>query len=237
MQTITSYLKGNSYPGRGIILGLTPDGTKAVLAYFIMGRSENSRNRVFVDTGLELKTQAHDPAKLADPSLVIYTALRRFENRIIITNGDQTDTIYEAFCRGESFEQALHCRCYEPDSPHLTPRISGLVTVEAGALAYKLSILKKGAGEDCLRFFYDYAQPRPGQGHIIHTYMGDGNPLPCFSGEPPCLHTSGDVGAFTQELWAALDAENRVALHVRYIDLVNSPAMDSRNLDRFSSGL
>jgi hypothetical protein len=234
MQTITNYLHGNSYPGRGIILGLTPDETRAVLAYFIMGRSENSRNRVFVDTDLELKTKAHDPAKLADPSLVIYTALRVFEDCVIVTNGDQTDTIYEALRRDESFEQALHNRIYEPDAPHFTPRISGLAIIDEGKLDYRLSILKKGSGENCLRFFYDYAQPRPGEGHIIHTYMGDGNPLPSFTGKPPCLHTSDDIDAFTQELWAALDAENRVALHVRYIDLDDYPTSQSRNLDRFT---
>jgi hypothetical protein len=199
-----------------------------------MGRSENSRNRVFVTDELGgLKTQAHDPAKLADPSLVIYTVLRMFENRVIVTNGDQTDTVYEAFCRGESFEQALHSRCYEPDAPHFTPRISGLMAVESGALAYKLSILKKGHSEDCLRFFYDYAQPQPGKGHIIHTYMGDGSPLPCFAGEPVALSVDNDIDAFTQELWAALDEENRVALHVRYIDLGNYPVMKSLTLDRF----
>lgn len=233
MLSITDYLKPNPYPGRGIMLGLTPNGSEAVLAYFIMGRSENSRNRVFEEQNFTLKTQAHDPAKLADPTLVIYTALRLFENRVIVTNGDQTDTIYEALRQGASFEQALHSRCYEPDAPHFTPRISGLITVEDGRLQYKLSILKKGNGDDCQRFFYDYAQPRSGEGHIIHTYMGDKNPLPCFSGEPPCLYTSNNIEYFTQELWETLDAENRVALHVRYIGLKEYPQSRSLTLSRF----
>lgn len=232
MQSITDYLQPNPYPGRGIILGLTPDGKQAVLAYFIMGRSENSRNRVFVSKGIELRTKAHDPAKLADPSLVIYTALRQWGKHIIITNGDQTESIYEGFYQSNSFEESLRTRKYEPDAPNYTPRISGLLTIERGKLSYKLSILKKGAGEDCQRFFYEYDEPRPGQGHIIHTYLGDGSPLPSFCGEPVGLPTNNDIEAFTQELWAALDAENRVALHVRYIDLEEYRG-HSRTLDRF----
>jgi IMP cyclohydrolase len=235
MLTIIDYLHGNSYPGRGIFLGLTPDSKQAVLAYFIMGRSENSRNRVFVEEKFELKTQAHDPAKLSDPSLVIYTALRLFENRVIISNGDQTDAIYEAFSRGRSFEEALHNCSYEPDAPHFTPRISGLLAIEAGCLQYKLSILKKGIGEDCLRFFYDYAEPRAGEGHIIHTYMGAGHPLPCFAGEPPALSTNDDINAFSQELWAALDKKNRVAAHIRYIDITAEyPNAQWCTIDRFN---
>ncbi|MCL1906235.1 MAG: IMP cyclohydrolase [Clostridiales bacterium] len=233
MLSAADYLKPNPYPGRGIMLGLTPDGTKAVLAYFIMGRSENSRNRVFAEEPLQLKTQAHDPAKLADPSLVIYTALKVLENRVIVTNGDQTDTIYEALRGGNSFEQALQSRCYEPDSPHFTPRISGLMTIEEGRLKYKLSILKKGGKDDCRRFFFDYAEPRPGEGHIIHTYMGDGYPLPCFSGEPVSLTTRDGINDFTEELWEALDGDNRVALYVRYTDLTEYPRAQSKTIDRF----
>ena len=234
MLTTTDYLRENSYPGRGIFFGLTPEGSRAVLAYFIMGRSENSRNRIFAEKDLILKTQAHDPAQLTDPTLVIYTALRMYANHIIVSNGDQTDTIYETLRQGGSFQQALHSRCYEPDAPHFTPRISGLITILAGRLHYSLSILKKGAGDDCLRFFYDYATPRPGEGHIIHTYMGDGNPLPCFTGEPPLLPTSGNINDFAEELWAALDEENRVALHTRYIDLANYPLMQTITHDRFA---
>jgi len=235
--TITDYLSGNPYPGRGIFLGLTPNGNQAVLAYFIMGRSENSRNRVFVLDGADLKTDAYDPAKLADPSLVIYTALRLFEDHFIVTNGDQTDTIYETMKHGGSFEHALYTRAYEPDAPHFTPRISGLITIADNHLQYKLSILKKGNGEDCQRFFYGYAEPRAGEGHIIHTYMGDGSPLPCFNGEPVCLNTDNDIEVFTQELWAALDKENRVALHVRYHDIKHSGSGQSCTVDRFSGKL
>ncbi|MCL2496703.1 MAG: IMP cyclohydrolase [Clostridiales bacterium] len=235
MLTITDYLKQNPYPGRGILLGLTPDGSQAVLAYFIMGRSENSRNRVFVESeDFKLKTEAHDPTKLTDPSLVIYTALSLLDNRVIVTNGDQTDTIHEILRQGGSFEQALHTRSYEPDSPHFTPRISGLITIVKNRLQYKLSILKKGNGEDCQRFFYDYMEPQPGESHIIHTYLGDGSPLPCFAGEPVSLATHNDIGSFTEELWAALDKDNRVALHVRYINIENYPVKQSRMLDRFN---
>lgn len=233
MPSITDYLKPNPYPGRGIMLGLTPRGSEAVLVYFLLGRSENSRNRIFVEEDSTLKTQAHDPTKITDPTLVIYTALRVFENRIIITNGDHTDSIYNALSRGTSFRQALRSRCYEPDTPHFTPRVSGIITVETGLLHYKLSILKKGAGDDCQRFFYEYAEPRPGEGHLIHTYMGDGNPLPTFFGEPVCLPTNNDINGFANELWEALDAENRVALHVRYISLKEYPQMQTITYNRF----
>jgi hypothetical protein len=215
------------------MLGLTPDGRQAVLVYFLTGRSENSRNRVFADEGPLLKTRAQDPAKLSDPTLVIYTALRVFENKIVVTNGDHTDSICEGFRRGGSFEQVMHSRCYEPDAPHFTPRISGLITVEESRLHYKFSILKKGNGADCQRFFYYYTEPRPGEGHLLHTYMGDGDPLPVFRGEPFCLPTGDDIDDFARELWASLDEENRVALHVRYISLGEYPRMRSLTLDRF----
>ena len=233
MLSITTYLSSNPYPGRGIMLGLTPDGSEAVLAYFLLGRSENSRNRIFVEEDSTLKTQAHDPTKITDPTLVIYTALRVFENRVIVTNGDHTDSIYTAFDRGASFRQALRSRCYEPDAPHFTPRISGIITVEEGHLQYKFGILKKGGGDDCQRFFYEYAEPRSGEGHLIHTYMGDGTPLPCFSGEPVCLPTNNDINGFANELWETLDADKRVALHVRYISLDKYPQTRSLTLDRF----
>ncbi|MCL1816098.1 MAG: IMP cyclohydrolase [Clostridiales bacterium] len=233
MQNITDYLKPNPYPGRGIMLGLTPDGAQAVLAYFLLGRSENSRNRVFVEEGSTLRTQAYDTTKLTDPTLVIYTAIRVFENHVIVTNGDHTDSIYHALGRGISLRQALHSRCYEPDAPHFTARISGLVTIEEGRAHYKFGILKKGNGEDCQRFFYEYAEPQPGEGHFIHTYMGDGNPLPCFFGEPVCLSTQNSINSFAQELWETLDADNRVALHVRYISLQQYPQTRTLTINRF----
>ncbi|MCL1976119.1 MAG: IMP cyclohydrolase [Firmicutes bacterium] len=233
MLSVTEYLKPNPYPGRGIILGLTPSGDAAVVAYFLLGRSENSRNRVFVEENSNLKTHAHDITKLTDPSLIIYTALRVLDNRVIVTNGDHTDTIYETLHQGGSFEQVMNSRCYEPDSPHFTPRISGLLSIESKRAQYKLSILKKGNGDDCLRFLYNYLEPQPGEGHILHTYMGDNHPLPCFSGEPVCLITNDDIDGFTNELWEALDERNRVALHVRYINLAEFSKMKTRTLSRF----
>jgi IMP cyclohydrolase len=217
------------------MLGLTPDGQRAVLVYFLMGRSENSRNRVFVDEGPILKTQAHDPDKMTDPTLVIYTALRLCDSRLIVTNGDHTDTLCEAFQRGGTFEQVMHSRCYEPDAPHFTPRISGIITIDDCHTQYKFSILKKGNGADCLRFFYHYMEPQPGEGHLLHTYLGNSNPLPIFRGEPICLQTSDDINEFAREFWAALNEENRVALHVRYISLKDFPSMQCLTMDRYNT--
>ena len=233
MLTIADYLKGNPYPGRGVMLGLTPNGQEAVLAYFIMGRSENSRNRVFVEEGCDLRTAAQDPAKLGDPALIIYRPLRVYANHTIITNGDQTDTVFAALSRQVSFEEALRTRGYEPDAPHFTPRVSGLLSIAEGRLQYKLSLIKKGSEQDTLRFFYEYAEAQPGEAHLLHTYLGDGSPLPSFAGDPIRVPTRDDLAAFTQELWAALDADNRVALHVRYIDLKDYQVIHSRTLDRF----
>lgn len=211
-------LKGNSYPGRGIIIGATADGKSAVTAYFIMGRSENSRNRLFESTYDGIRTVAIDPAKLSDPSLIIYNPVRKTGNNLIVTNGDQTDTIYDYILKGKTFEDALLSRCYEPDSPNFTPRISGILYFDNNSFSYKISILKKN-GENCLRIFYNYEAPANGLGHLIHTYEGDGNPIPSFCGEPREYSICDDIEAFTQNLWSSLDAENRVSLYVNYTDL------------------
>lgn len=220
MQTLPELLQGNSYPGRGIMLGRCPCGGKAVLAYFIMGRSANSRNRVFTQTDFGLITEAADPAKLEDPSLIIYAPVRTVANGVIVTNGDQTDTIYNFMADGKSFEDALRTRTFEPDAPNLTPRISGLLQFDAqGGFGYKLSILKSNCNnaDSAQRFFYEYSQPLPGEGHFISTYRQNGTPLPSFKGEPKLVATQKDIDTFGQALWAALDAENKVALMVQYI--------------------
>ena len=221
MRSIEEELKNNSYPGRGIIIGKTPDGKKAVTAYFIMGRSENSRNRIFVEDGEGIRTQAFDPSKLTDPSLIIYAPVRVLGNKTIVTNGDQTDTIYEGMDKQLTFEQALRSREFEPDDPNYTPRISGIMHIENGAYNYAMSILKSSNGnpESCLRYTYAYENPLPGEGRFIHTYMGDGNPLPSFEGEPKLIGIPDDMEEFTNLLWNSLNEENKVSLFVRYIDI------------------
>ena len=213
-------LRQNSYPGRGIVLGRSADGTKAVAAYFIMGRSSNSRNRVFVEDGAGIRTQAFDPSKLEDPSLIIYAPVRVLGNKTIVTNGDQTDTIYDLMNSQMTFEQALRTREFEPDAPNYTPRISGIMKVDGG-YNYALSILKSADGDpsSCERFTFSYYSPKAGTGHFIHTYMGDGNPLPSYSGEPKTVELSGDIDEFTNNLWTSLNEENKVSLFVRYIDI------------------
>lgn len=213
-------LRQNSYPGRGIVLGRSADGTKAVAAYFIMGRSSNSRNRVFVEDGAGIRTQAFDPSKLEDPSLIIYAPVRVLGNKTIVTNGDQTDTIYDLMNSQMTFEQALRTREFEPDAPNYTPRISGIMKVDGG-YNYALSILKSADGDpsSCERFTFSYYSPKAGVGHFIHTYMGDGNPLPSYSGEPKTVEISGDIDEFTNNLWTNLNEENKVSLFVRYIDI------------------
>lgn len=214
-------LQQNSYPGRGIVLGRTETGTKAVAAYFIMGRSENSRNRVFVEEGCGIRTQAFDPSKMVDPSLIIYAPVRVLGDYTIVTNGDQTDTIYELMRAGKTFEESLRTRKFEPDAPNYTPRISGLIDQTNHGFSYALSILKSADGEpsSCQRYTFHYANPLAGVGHFIHTYEGDGNPLPSFSGEPLKVAIEGDIDTFTQMLWNSLNEENKVSLFVRYIDL------------------
>ncbi len=214
-------LKHNAYPGRGIIIGKSADGTKAVTAYFIMGRSENSRNRVFVEEGAGIRTQAFDPSKLTDPSLIIYAPVRVLGNRTIVTNGDQTDTIYEGMDKELTFEQSLRSREFEPDAPNYTPRISGVMHVEGGAYDYAMSILKSSNGnpDSCHRYTFAYENPANGEGHFIHTYMCDGNPLPSFEGEPKLVEIPDDMEAFTEMLWESLNEDNKVSLFVRYIDI------------------
>ena len=214
-------LKNNSYPGRGIIIGRSADGTKAVTAYFIMGRSENSRNRIFVVDGEGIRTEAFDPSKLTDPSLIIYAPVRVLGNKTIVTNGDQTDTIYEGLDRQMTFEQSLRCREFEPDGPNYTPRISGVMHIENGEYSYAMSILKSNNGnpDACLRYTYAYEKAVPGEGRFIHTYKCDGNPLPSFEGEPKLVDIPDDMNAFTELLWNSLNEDNKVSLFVRYIDI------------------
>lgn len=221
MISIEDELKNNSYPGRGIIIGRSADGTKAVTAYFIMGRSENSRNRIFVEEGKGIRTQAFDPSKLVDPSLIIYAPVRVLGNKTIVTNGDQTDTIYEGMDRQMTFEQSLRSREFEPDAPNYTPRISGIMHIENGGYNYAMSILKSSNGnpDSCHRYTFAYENPAAGEGHFIHTYMHDGDPLPSFEGEPKLISIPDDMDAFTELLWNSLNSENKVSLFVRYIDI------------------
>ena len=221
MLSIEQELKSNSYPGRGIIIGKSPDGKKAVTAYFIMGRSENSRNRVFVEDGEGIRTQAFDPSKLTDPSLIIYAPVRVLGNKTIVTNGDQTDTIYEGMDKQLTFEQSLRSREFEPDGPNYTPRISGVMHIENGNFNYAMSILKSNNGnpDSCNRYTFAYENPAAGEAHFIHTSMHDGNPLPSFEGEPKLVEVLDNMEEFADLLWNSLNEENKVSLFVRYIDI------------------
>lgn len=227
MLQLEQELRNNAYPGRGIVIGRSADGTKAAIAYFIMGRSVNSRNRIFVTDGEGIRTQAFDPAKLSDPSLVIYAPVRVYvpgdgqENDTIVTNGDQTDTIYDGLEKGLTFEQSLRIREFEPDGPNYTPRISGLVHLQDGEFDYSMSILKSNEGDPscCNRYTFTYDNPAAGEGHFIHTYMHDGDPLPSFQGEPKTVAIEGDIDSFADMLWESLNQENKVSLFVRFIDI------------------
>ena len=225
MEDFEKILRETSYPGRGIMIGVSADGTKAITAYFIMGRSANSRNRVFVQDGDGIRTKAFDPSKMEDPTLIIYAPVRVYGNKTIVTNGDQTDTIYDGLDRQFTFEQSLRSREFEPDAPNYTPRISGVMHVENGKFNYAMSILKSNLGdpEACLRYTFAYENPRAGQGRFISTYMGDGNPLPSFEGEPRPVDLdgtfTGSIDAFTDRVWAALNEDNKVSLFVRFIDI------------------
>ena len=223
MKTISlkDELRQNSYPGRGIIIGKTPDGKKAATAYFIMGRSENSRNRVFVTEGNGIRTQAFDPSKLTDPSLIIYAPVRVLGNKTIVTNGDQTDTIYDGMDRQLTFEQSLRVREFEPDGPNYTPRISGILHIEGGKYNYAMSILKSSDGNpaSCQRNCFTYSDPINGEGRFIHTYMHDGNPLPSFEGEPKRVEIPNTVDELADLVWNNLNEENKVSLFVRMIDI------------------
>jgi IMP cyclohydrolase len=222
-RSLETELSTNSYPGRGIVIGRSQDGTKAVTAYFIMGRSENSRNRIFVTEGEGIRTQAYDPSKLTDPSLIIYAPVRVLGNQTIVTNGDQTDTIYEGMDQQLTFEQSLRSRQFEPDAPNYTPRISGILHIENGKYNYAMSILKSNQGnpDSCHRYTFAYENPAAGEGHFIHTYMEDGNPLPSFEGEPKWVEIPGEIDSFTKMVWNSLNPDNKVSLFVRYINLAD----------------
>lgn len=216
-------LSSNEYQGRGIVVGRTLDGTHAVIAYFIMGRSENSRNRVFIEDGEGIRTQAYDPSKLSDPSLIIYAPVRVLKNNTIVTNGDQTDTIYKLMNSGSTFEQALCTREFEPDAPNYTPRISAVLNIQNGIFRYTMSILKSNNGNPnaCNRYTFDYENPVNGEGHFIHTYMHDGNPLPSFTGEPKLVAIENDMDKFGDIIWNSLNSDNKVSLFVRYINIAD----------------
>ena len=220
INSVDELIKGNTYPGRGIIIGLTPDGTKAVSAYFIMGRSNNSRNRIFTDKAGEIYTEPYDASLVEDPSLIIYAAVRKYENNLIVTNGDQTDTIYDFVKEGKTFAEALETREFEPDGPNFTPRISGMLTFADGEFGYQMSILKSADadGSACNRYTYNYS-PLAGVGHFIHTYVCDGNPIPTFQGEPERIEILDCIDCYTNSLWDALDENNKISLYVRYTDL------------------
>ena len=222
IRDLSKELSCNTYPGRGIVVGRSEDGSKAVTAYFIMGRSVNSRNRVFVEEGAGIKTQAFDPSKLTDPSLIIYAPVRVLEDKTIVTNGDQTDTIFEGLQKGMTFEQSLRSREYEPDAPNYTPRISALLTLKDGTYSYDFSILKSNGKEPsgCNRYTFSYENPKAGEGRFIHTYREDGDPIPSFEGEPKPVAISGSIDEFTSMIWENLNEDNKVSLFVRYIDIV-----------------
>lgn len=215
-------LSKNTYPGRGIVIGKTEDGKKAAVAYFIMGRSENSRNRVFKEVDGDVFTEPFDFAKVEDPSLIIYAAIRSYENKLIVTNGDQTDTIYNALKECGCFKKALKTREFEPDAPNFTPRISGILKFDNNDFKYQMSILKSAdeKGSACNRYFYEYS-PINGLGHFIHTYVCDGNPIPTFQGEPERVKIPSDIDEFTNEIWTNLNENNKISLYVRYVNLEN----------------
>ncbi len=220
VHNIGELIADNPYVGRGIVIGKTADGKRAATAYFIMGRSKNSRNRVFVKRDGALFTEPYDASLVEDPSLIIYAALRRYENRLIVTNGDQTDTIYEGLQAGKCFRSALKTRAFEPDAPNFTPRISGMLTFEEGDFTYQMSILKSidAEGSECARYTFDYPA-RAGLGHFIHTYVTDGNPIPTFQGEPERVAIPDDIDELTNTLWGSLNEDNKISLYVVYTDL------------------
>lgn len=219
-EKLKNLLASNTYPGRGIVIGRTGDGKKAVIAYFIMGRSVNSRNRVFVEDGEGIRTQAFDPSKLSDPSLIIYAPVRVLGNDTIVTNGDQTDTVYDGLKAGKTFDVALRSREFEPDGPNFTPRISGILHFEDG-FSYEMNILKSnnGDGSSCNRYNFFYENPKAGEGRFIHTYMHDDTPLPSFEGEPEVVDIEGDINSFGDMVWESLNEENKVSLFIRFIDI------------------
>lgn len=229
---LAELLAGNTYPGRGIVIGKTEDGKKAAVAYFIMGRSENSRNRVFKEVDDAVVTEPFDYSKVEDPSLIIYSAIRKYENKLVVTNGDQTDTIYNFLKECKCFKKALKTREFEPDAPNFTPRISGMLTFNDGDFKYQMSILKSAdeKGSACNRYFYEYA-PINGLGHFIHTYVCDGNPIPTFQGEPERVKIPNCIDAFTNEIWTNLNEQNKISLYVRFVDL-ETGAVENRMINK-----
>lgn len=232
INTPEELLKGNPYVGRGIVIGKTPDGKKAAAAYFIMGRSENSRNRVFAERGGEVFTRPFDESKVKDPSLIIYAAVRSCENSLVVTNGDQTDTVYDGLKAGKSFNDSLRSREFEPDAPNLTPRISGILNFSEGDFTYELSILKSAdaEGSACSRYLFSYPA-LPGLGHFIHTYVTDGSPIPTFQGEPERMAIPQSIDEFASQIWDNLDENNRISLYVRYTDLGDG-SVESRLINK-----
>ena len=230
---IGEIVKDNTYVGRGIIVGKTADGKKAATAYFIMGRSENSRNRVFVENGEEVIIHPYDASKVEDPSLIIYSPIRVIENNLIVTNGDQTDTIYDFVKDGKTFTQALETREFEPDAPNFTPRISAMLTFDEGDFTYEMSILKSADAEGtaCNRYTYSYPSLK-GLGHFIHTYQHDGNPIPTFCGEPERVVIPDNIDEFTKDIWENLNEQNKISLYVRYIDLENGE-IENRMINKY----
>lgn len=224
---LAELLDGNTYPGRGIIIGKTADGKNACAAYFIMGRSDNSRNRIFTEKNNEVFTEPFDASKVEDPSLIIYAAIRQYENNLIVTNGDQTDTIYDGIKEGKTFNKSLEVREFEPDAPNLTPRISGMLTFENNDFSYQMSILKSidEEGSDCARYGFSYPS-KAGLGHFIHTYVCDGNPIPTFQGEPERVAIENDIDAFTNKIWSSLDENNKISLYVRFVNLENGEVVN-----------
>lgn len=229
---LAELLAGNTYPGRGIVIGKTEDGKKAAVAYFIMGRSENSRNRIFKEVDDAVVTEPFDYSKVEDPSLIIYSAIRKYENKLVVTNGDQTDTIYNFLKECKCFKKALKTREFEPDVPNFTPRISGMLTFNDGDFKYQMSILKSAdeKGSACNRYFYEYA-PINGLGHFIHTYVCDGNPIPTFQGEPERVKIPNCIDAFTNEIWTNLNEQNKISLYVRFVDL-ETGAVENRMINK-----
>ncbi len=229
---IGELIRNNSYVGRGIVCGKTPDGKKAVTAYFIMGRSDNSRNRIFEEKGDEVIIYPFDASKVEDPTLIIYSPIRKYKNKLIVTNGNQTDTIYDYIKNGKSFEEALETRAFEPDFPNFTPRISAMLTFMEGDFTYKMSILKSADanGTVCNRYTFSY-NPLPGAGHFIHTYVCDGNPIPTFQGEPERVIVPDDIDDFTNTIWNNLNGDNKISLYVRYTD-IETGATENRLINK-----
>ncbi len=232
INSVKELLCGNPYPGRGIIAGMTPDGTKAVSVYFIMGRSDNSRNRVFAEKNGEVTIYPFDTSKVKDPSLIIYSPVKKSGNNLIVTNGDQTDTVYEYLSKGKTFEEALETRCFEPDAPNFTPRVSALLNFNGNNFSYKMSILKSADAEglSCNRFTFSYS-PVKGLGHFLHTYDRDGDPLPSFTGEPERVGVSDNIGEYTEIIWNSLDKNNKISLFVRYDD-INYATYETRLINK-----